>query len=72
MYNNAYRYTYNKGISMVGGINNYIYVTSGSMLRSHSLKSSNFVPNVSSAYYSSGDWYTCLLYTSYFIYNHPY
>ena len=58
MYNNAYRYTYNKGISMVGGINNYIYVTSGSMLRSHSLKSSNFVPNVSSAYYSSGDWYT--------------
>ena len=59
-YNNAYnKVISNKGLSMVGGTGKYnVAVTSGSMLRTYSLKQTNFNKSLSTPYYSKGYWYT--------------
>lgn len=61
MYNKVYNVQYDKGMVMVGGDDRYsVAVTSGSMLRTYSLKSSNFTPSVGVPYKSNGDWYARL------------
>ena len=61
MYNKVYNVQYDKGMVMVGGDDRYsVAVTSGSMLRTYSLKSSNFTPSVGVPYKSNGDWYAKL------------
>lgn len=61
MYNKVYNVQYDKGMVMVGGDDRYsVAVTSGSMLRTYSLKSSNFTPSVGVPYKSNGDWYASL------------
>ena len=61
MYNKVYNVQYDKGMVMVGGDDRYsVAVTSGSMLRIYSLKSSNFTPSVGVPYKSNGDWYAKL------------
>ena len=61
MYNKVYNVQYDKGMVMVGGDDRYsVAVTSGSMLRTYSLKSSNFIPSVGVPYKSNGDWYAKL------------
>ena len=58
MYNKAYDYSYHKQISMVGGMNNFITTTSGTMLRTYSLKSNQFTFNLSRPRNNGGSWYT--------------
>ena len=61
MYNKVYNVQYDKGMVMVGGDDRYsVAVTSGSMLRTYSLKSSNFTPSVGVPYKSNGEWYAKL------------
>ena len=61
MYNKVYNVQYDKGMVMVGGDDRYsVPVTSGSMLRTYSLKSSNFTPSVGVPYKSNGEWYAKL------------
>lgn len=61
MYNKVYNVQYDKGMVMVGGNGKYsVPVTSGSMLRTYSLKSSNFTPSVGVPYKSNGQWYAKL------------
>lgn len=61
MYNKAYQESYDKGIVMVGSTGKYnVSVTSGSMLKEHSLKSNNFGFSVNIPYYTNGYWYTDL------------
>ena len=61
MYNKAYQESYDKGIVMVGSTGKYnVPVTSGSMLKEHSLKSNNFGFSVNIPYYTNGYWYTDL------------
>lgn len=58
-YNSVYQDFARKGISMVNGVNKYeVPVSSGSMLKTYSLKSSNFNKFLSKPYYSRGYWYT--------------
>lgn len=59
MYNQLYNnYLSGKGISMVGSTGKYdVAITSGSMLKTYSLKSSNFDKYLSNPYYSGGYWY---------------
>ena len=58
-YNKAYRdYINGKDISMVGGNTGYeVPITSGSILKTYSLKSTNFYKYLSVPYYSNGSWY---------------
>ncbi len=60
LYNQSYSNLINgRGISMVGGNNAYsVLFTSGSMLKTYSLKSTNFNKYLSSPYKSNGVWYT--------------
>ncbi|MCM1053173.1 MAG: InlB B-repeat-containing protein [Ruminococcus sp.] len=60
MYNNSYNASVNgKGISKVNGNSKYsVPITSGTMLRTYSLKSDNFDKYLSNPYYSNGYWYT--------------
>ena len=60
LYNQSYSNLINgRGISMVGGNNVYsVLFTSGSMLKTYSLKSTNFNKYLSSQYKSNGVWYT--------------
>lgn len=59
MYNEVYRDFSSKGISLVNGTGKYtVGLTSGSMLQTYSLKSSNFTKYLSNAYYQGGKWYT--------------
>jgi uncharacterized repeat protein (TIGR02543 family) len=60
LYNQSYSNLINgRGISMVGGNNVYsVLFTSGSMLKTYSLKSTNFNKYLSSPYKSNGVWYT--------------
>jgi len=59
MYTDVYRDFYSKGISLVNGTGKYtVGITSGSMLQTYSLKSSNFTKYLSNAYYQGGKWYT--------------
>lgn len=59
LYNQSYSNKSNKGISMVGGNSNYaVGYTSGSMLRTYSLKSNNFNKYLSNPYMRNGVWYT--------------
>lgn len=60
LYNQSYSNLINgRGISMVGGNNSYsVLFTSGSMLKTYSLKSTNFNKYLSSPYKSNGIWYT--------------
>ena len=61
MYNKVYNNRYDQGIDMVGGDDSAsVAITSGSMLRTYSLKSSNFTPSVGAPYKSNGDWYARL------------
>lgn len=58
-YNKVYQDFARKGISMVNGSSKYeVPLTSGSMLKTYSLKSSNFNKYLSKPYYSRGYWYT--------------
>lgn len=60
LYNQSYSNSVNgKGISMVGSTGKYnVPYTSGSMLKTYSLKSNNFNKYLSSPYQRSGVWYT--------------
>ena len=61
MYNKVYNNRYDQGIDMAGGDDSAsVAITSGSMLRTYSLKSSNFTPSVGAPYKSNGDWYARL------------
>ena len=60
MYQNAYQNSYDKGIVMVGSKGKNVAVTSGTMLKTYSLKPTNFSPSVSRAYYKGSDWYVDL------------
>lgn len=61
MYNKAVNPTGDKGISMVGNNGDgSVPITSGTMLRTYSLKSSNFIPYVGDPYYRNGKWYATL------------
>ena len=58
MYNSAYNKYYNQNTSMVGGNSKYeVNATSGSMLKTYSLKAANFTKSLSAPYYRSGYWY---------------
>ena len=58
-YNNAYKYSYNKEISMVGSTGEYdVLIPSGSVLKNGSLKSHNFYKYLSTPYEEDGIWYT--------------
>lgn len=59
MYNSSYYASVNgKGISKVNGNSRYsVPITSGSMLRTYSLKENNFNKYLSNPYYSNGFWY---------------
>jgi len=58
-YNNAYKYSYNKQISMVGNTGEYdVLIPSGSVLKNGSLKSHNFFKYLSTPYEENGVWYT--------------
>lgn len=59
MYNNVYKNSANKGISMVNGVGKYeVPINSASDLKKYSLKSTNFYKSLSDPYYRSGYWYT--------------
>lgn len=60
LYNQSYANLINgRGISMVGGTGKYnVPFTSGSMLKTYSLKSTNFNKYLSSPYQRNGVWYT--------------
>jgi len=59
LYNKVYQDFARKGISMVNGSSKYeVPISSGSMLKTYSLKSSNFNKYLSKPYYSRGIWYT--------------
>ncbi len=61
MYNIAYTESFDKGINMIGGNDLYnVSIANGTMLKSYSLKSSNFNMNVDKPYYSRGKWYATL------------
>ena len=61
MYNKAVNPTGDKGFSTVGDDGDgSVPITSGTMLRTYSLKSSNFVPYVEDPYVRNGKWYTTL------------
>ena len=61
MYNEIYQNAYRGNLSMVGGNDDYsVAITSGSMLKRYSLKSSNFTPSVGTPYYKNGYWYATL------------
>ncbi len=59
LYNQSYNNKINgRGISMVGGNDKYsVSFTSGSMLRTYSLKSNNFNKYLSNPYQNNGVWY---------------
>ena len=58
MYNQAYQNSFNKELYMVGsdGLRD-VPITSGSDLRTYSLKANNFTPVVGTPYYRGGSWY---------------
>lgn len=60
LYNQVYtNYINGRGISLVGGTGKYtVPITSGDMLRTYSLKSTNFNKYLSNPYQSNGIWYT--------------
>ena len=61
MYNKAYQVADDKGIIQVDENSKYdVDITSGSMLRTYSMKSSNFSVSATRPYYSKGSWYTTL------------
>lgn len=60
LYNQSYASSISgKGITMVGGTGKYVVpLTSGSMLKTYSLKSNNFNKYLSNPYQRGGIWYT--------------
>ena len=64
-YRNAYNYSADKSISMVGGISNFIPSLSVSSLQQHSLKSTDFTISMASPYYRNGYWYTNITINAY-------
>ena len=64
-YRNAYNYSADKSISMVGGISNFIPSLSVSSLQQHSLKSTDFTISMANPYYRNGYWYTNITINAY-------